>query len=115
MPAGNSHPKHAFSEQQAAQSEIFGRTDWIVTPKLNDLREQCERDTGYDLFKHRGVHCTEPGRLWLQKYLFRWAKEKGISLLFCVGWNSNNAKTEYDMQVALGTFLQNSFPKSFWV
>ena len=115
VPAENSNPNHEFPNHQAAQSEIFGRTEWIATPKLNDLREQCERDTSNALFKRHGVHCTEPGRLWLQKYLFRWANEKGVSLLFCVGWNSNNAATEYRKQVALGTFLQNSFPKSFWV
>ena len=115
VPAENSHPKHKFPDHQAAQSEIFGRTEWIATPKLNDLREQCERDTGCALFRLRGVHCTEPGRLWLQKYLFRWANEKGVSLLFCVGWNSNNAATEYSMQAALGTFLQKSLPRPFWV
>ena len=110
VPAGGCHPKHEFPDHQAAQLEIIGQTEWIATPRLNDLREQCERDTGYALFKSGGVHCTEPGRKWLQRYLFDWANEKRVSLLFCVGWNSNNAATEYRQQVALGTFLQNSLP-----
>jgi len=115
VPAENSHPNHEFPRHQEAQSFVFALCEWIATPKLNDLREQCEMDTGCALFRARGVHCTEPGRKWLQKYLFRWANEKGVSLLFCVGWNSNNATTEYRMQLELGTSLQNSHSQPFGV
>ena len=38
VPAGGCHPKHEFPDHQAAQLEIFGQTEWIATPKLNDLR-----------------------------------------------------------------------------
>ena len=109
MLAGNSHPRHEFHEHHTAQSEAFGRTEWIATPTLNGLREQCVRDTGVDLFKSKGVHCTERGRLWLQKYLLSWADDKGVSLIYCVGWNSTTPATEYCMQVDLGASLQNSF------
>merc|ERR1712187_368861 len=33
---------------------------------------------------------------------------RNVSLIFCVGWNSHEPETEYRMQVALVTILQNS-------
>ena len=62
------------------------------------------------LFSAKGVHCTEPGRLWLQRYLFRWGSRKEVSLIFCLGWNADapQAENEYDKQVALVKVLQNS-------
>ena len=81
---------------------------WITTPKLNDLSEECLKDTGVHLFKTKGVQCTTQGRQWLQRYLFRWGNDMGVSVIFCLGWNSNNAPLEYRMQVALVTDLQNS-------
>ena len=108
VPAGNCHPVHDFHSHHLAQSRIFGETDWIAAPALNDLREQCFKGTGVALFRSRGVHCTDRGRLWLQKFLFFWAHSNGVSLLFCVGWNSDSPDNEYRLQRALGTSLQNS-------
>ena len=110
VPAGNCHPVYDFHSHHLAQSRIFGETDWIAAPALNDLREQCFEGTGVALFRSRGVHCTDRGRLWLQKFLFFWAHSNGVSLLFCVGWNSDSPDNEYRLQRALGTSLQNSLP-----
>ena len=110
VPAGNCHPNHENPVHQRAPSDIFGRFDWIATPTLMDLREQREKDTGgHALLKSKGFHCTKYGRLWLHQYLFRWAIENRVSLLFCVGWNSNDPELEYrkqvELEVELVTFL----------
>ena len=106
VPAANCHPKHKFPVHQAAQSEVF-RDGWIATPTLEDLSKTCVRETGKPMYKSKGVHCTEPGRLWLQRYLFRWGKYERVSLIFCVGWNGNAAR-EYRLQVDLVNDLQKS-------
>ena len=109
VPAAGCHPRHEFPGHQAAQSKVFG-AEWIATPKLTDLQDACFNETGVCLFKAKGVHCTETGRLWLQRYLFRWGSRMGVSLILCLGWNADarQAENEYGMQVALVMALQNS-------
>ena len=109
VPAAGCHPRHEFPDHQTAQSNVFS-SEWIPTPKLTELQGECLKETGVCLFSAKGVHCTEPGRLWLQRYLFRWGSRKEVSLIFCLGWNADapQAADEYYKQVALVKVLQNS-------
>ena len=69
VPAENCHPRHSFPTHACHQHNFFdsyaGRAQFIATPTLMAIGEVYRGETGCELFKSKGVPCTEPGRQWL--------------------------------------------------